>query len=310
MKLFFDLDRGYLVGVLGGADALGGLTFKRGDTVRIDVIFARDVKKQELPGGATGRIGIKRFGDYSGPYLANASAWEQAGSGEDAIYSFEINLNTVELNAALGEDPSGVSAMFEMEFVVGDSVTSSQTVPATITNDVIKGGEAGAIVIAEGEPVNWALGAAAAGSIQIDDVPANNDTVTVGTRTYTWKTAAILPGQITIGATVDDNATALQAAIEGDVLNTEHPDVATTGVLDGTVGLAAKEFGTAGNEIVLEASGFITLSGPTLTGGVETVEPTPGQVGAMRVTLGFLYVVSYRDMMDRPVWQRVALSDL
>lgn len=308
MKLIFDLDVGGFVSGPGNRDLIGNLAMKRGDTVSVQVAFCRSINLVELDPGAAGALGIKQEGDYDAAFLANAAAWEKTGTGTQALYTFELNLNTEALDAALGTEAS-VATMLEMQFTVGDSVTSSNTIQLTIQNDVIKGGEAGAVVIAEGEPVNWALGSAAAGSIQIDDVPANNDTVTVGTRTYTWKTAAILPGQITIGATVDDNATALQAAIEGDALNTEHPDVATTGVLDGTVGLAAKEFGEAGNEIVLEASGFITLSGPTLTGGVDTVEPTPGQVGAMRVTLGFLYVVSYRDMMDRPVWQKAALSD-
>jgi hypothetical protein len=145
MLLYFDLDRGRLVSSPGSGDSLSSLDLKRGDTLPVILRFTRGLTVQELSSGATGRIGLKSVGDYDGAYLAADLEWTKSGTGTDTTYTFVLDLNTVAINTALGvgepADLASIPVNFELEFVESGNTTSSQTVLATLHNDVNRGDE-------------------------------------------------------------------------------------------------------------------------------------------------------------------------
>jgi hypothetical protein len=158
VDLYFDLNRGHFVTANGTSDQVTALRMKRGDTVHVIVRFCRGIVVVELGSGAAGQLGIKEVGDYDGDFVAAAPSWTKAGTGSGTTYTFELNLNTEELDDLLGvgapADVASVELNFEMEFTVGDAITSSNTVRLTVDNDVIRGTESGPTDITGGTPVN------------------------------------------------------------------------------------------------------------------------------------------------------------
>jgi hypothetical protein len=136
-------------------------------------------------------------------------------------------------------------------------------------------------------------GSPAVGSIGVPTQPNAADTVTVNGIPYTWRSALTpTPGEVLIGATALASAQNLYAALVGS------PDVAGTAYAGGTTSFAQNmvgggstaivyfgppsgvnntiaityaQTGTAGNAFTLAktGSGGLTLSGATLTGGVN-----------------------------------------
>lgn len=145
MLLYFDLDKGRLVTSPGSGDSLAQLDFKRGDTLPVILRFIRGLTVTELAAGATGSIGLKTVGNFDGSFLAADIGWTKTGTGTTTIYTFVLDLNTAALNTALGvgaaADVASLPVNFELEFVESGNTTSSQTVLATVHNDVIRGGE-------------------------------------------------------------------------------------------------------------------------------------------------------------------------
>lgn len=178
-------------------------------------------------------------------------------------------------------------------FFFGDTavVTTASAVGATYTIEGVKKGYdylVGATLqnptgVKGIDPSDFVVGTAggvkASGTITLAAPPANNDTVTVGTVTYTFKTGAVAgANEVLVGASATASAANLVAAINagagigatygsGTVVN---PDVTATAAA-GVVTALAKVAGTAGNSIALAESGTdITVSGANLTGGSGT----------------------------------------
>jgi hypothetical protein len=106
---------------------------------------------------------------------------------------------------------------------------------------------------------------AATGTITFGGLPLNNDTITVGSTTYTFKTTAAATNDVQIGLTAAATAQNLLIKL---ATNTD-----ANGYIDGTVvTVFARTGGTAGNSVVLtESATNVTVSGSgTLTGGVAT----------------------------------------
>ncbi len=139
MRLLFDLDTRQFITLAGFRDPLTTISFKRGDTVPVAIQFISGGVAGELETGATGCIGLKTA--YDGGFLAVATEWVKSGTGTSAVYTFALNLNTVPLNALLSGTTPCITALFELEFIQGDVRASSQTLVATIQNDVVKGTE-------------------------------------------------------------------------------------------------------------------------------------------------------------------------
>lgn len=138
MRIYLDLDSRRLLTT--PTRPLSSLEFKRRDNDSIELQFLRDAVVQQLPAGTTARVGIKPEGDYDAPFLA-VTTLTQSGTGTATVYSGELNLNTTALATAFAAEPVTLPAMLEVEWVTGDVVSSSRTLPTTIHNDVIRGDE-------------------------------------------------------------------------------------------------------------------------------------------------------------------------
>lgn len=147
MRVFIDLNsRAFVVSPVL-TQRVTELLFTRRDTVPVQVQFVRGGVVVELAGGATGAIGLKKT--YAGNFLANDSAWTKSGSGSSAIYQFDLNLNTANLDAEFPLDTEdSIAAKVEVQWT--ESGTTSSTLPtsATIYNDVVRGTEGAALTFA------------------------------------------------------------------------------------------------------------------------------------------------------------------
>jgi hypothetical protein len=122
-------------------------------------------------------------------------------------------------------------------------------------------------------------GTKAAGVLTLTGNAVNNETVTIGGRTYTWKTTAtVTPDTVEIGASASLSIDNLIAAINGDagagtVYGTgtlPHTDVDAAAGAGDTMNLTAKLGGTAGNSIVTtETMTAGSFGATTLTGGAD-----------------------------------------
>lgn len=114
---------------------------------------------------------------------------------------------------------------------------------------------------------------AASGMVTFSGLPAINDTVTIGAEVYTFKAARGGSGEVTIGADATETGDNFVTALGLD-------SAIVTGVnAAGVVTVTAISAGAAGNSITLaESAANTAVSGANLTGGVDTVYPTPFQV--------------------------------
>jgi hypothetical protein len=173
MRIYLDLDSRRLL--TSPTRPLSLLEFKRRDNDSIELQFLRDAVVQQLPAGTTARVGIKPDGNYNAPFLA-VTTLTQSGTGTATVYSGELNLHTTAMATAFAGEPVTLSAMLEVEWVTGDVVSSSKTLPTTLHNDVIRGDE--------GQPVSLPIFYSAATS----DFKATQAQAEAGTDNTTWMT--------------------------------------------------------------------------------------------------------------------------
>ena len=140
MRVYIDLDsRAFVVSPVL-TQRVSELFFTRRDNVPVEVQFVRGSAVVELAAGATGKMGIKK--DFDGDFLAYDSAWTKTGSGTSTIYTFGLDLNTVELDAEFPEDDEeSIAAKVEVEWAASGLTSSTLPCAATIYNDLIRGGE-------------------------------------------------------------------------------------------------------------------------------------------------------------------------
>ena len=111
-------------------------------------------------------------------------------------------------------------------------------------------------------------------------VPANNDTVTLDGRVYTWKTTLdnTQKDQLSIGATADDSAANLAAAINADPAvkgtaysyPTWHHNTISASVVSATITVAVMIPGAAGNGVTLsESTANFTWASSTTANGAD-----------------------------------------
>jgi hypothetical protein len=303
VKLYFDLDTSQFIDGPGFRNPVESLKFKRGDTCSIIVQFVREAVAQELAIGATGVFGLKAVGAYDSGFVAAAPSWVKSGTGATALYTFNLNLATDELNALLGvgagADVASVELNAEMEFVAAGVRTSSPTILATVENDVIRGDEAGPTDITAGTPVNATYATA---YLEVDVNPTDGQTLILtselGVENYRFKNTPTLSGDIQIHASINDTATAIATMI-GD------SDAVEAAVSSGNqVALTATVIGSAGDFTLTG-----TASGDLITDEIPAIDSTPGRGGTMKVSATHLYVVaSVTDGV--PLWRKIAHSAL
>lgn len=107
---------------------------------------------------------------------------------------------------------------------------------------------------------------AASGTITISGLPVADETVTIGSEVYTFKAAAAVPFEVTIGA----DATATGANLVTSITN--HSTLINGSNSLGVVTVTAKIPGSSYNYTLSESATNVVVSGATLTGGVDVVE--------------------------------------
>jgi len=151
MRLFLDLDTRSFIESAQFQRAVSSLVLKRRDHLPVDVQFLRSGAVVELVTGATGKLGLKADKDFNGSFAASDLEWTKSGTGDATTYRFDLNLNTVQINALFAgvPTPSSVALMLEIEWAEGDLRTSSNTLAVTLENDIVRGDEG---VAEEGSP--------------------------------------------------------------------------------------------------------------------------------------------------------------
>lgn len=140
MRVFVNLDSREFVVSPVLLQRVTTLFFTRRDLVPVQVQFVRAGAVVELPAGATGAMGIKKT--FAGSFLANDAGFTKTGTGATTIYTFDLNLNTTELNAEFTTDAEeSISARVEITFSFDGTTSSTLPTSATVFNDVIRGTE-------------------------------------------------------------------------------------------------------------------------------------------------------------------------
>ena len=156
MRLYFDINLGYLVSTPGQDAALSGLAFKAGDEASVEVQFGRSNTygnanallwtPELLSASSNITIGLKLDTEFTdGTLLAGESDYTEGLNR----YAFALNLNTVEINTALGRDGGGtelphLDCYFEVTYQDGGTGgwnSSTLPVPAIIYHDTLLGDE-------------------------------------------------------------------------------------------------------------------------------------------------------------------------
>lgn len=114
------------------------------------------------------------------------------------------------------------------------------------------------------------LAASAVGVVKVDVNPTANDTLTVGSTTYTFVSSSPSDGQIQIGADAEATANAIAAALEGATFAAEAEG--------DTVKISVKAAGVAGNATALSASNTASITTTAFAHGAEA-DTTPATVG-------------------------------
>lgn len=125
--------------------------------------------------------------------------------------------------------------------------------------------------------------AKAKGVLTLTANPGNTETVTLGTKVYTFQTTLTnVDGNVLIGASASASLDNLIAAITlgagaGTLYATAttlHPTVTATAGAGDTMNVEAKSFGTAGNSIATtETLANGSFANATLTGGIAAIAP-------------------------------------
>jgi phenylpyruvate tautomerase PptA (4-oxalocrotonate tautomerase family) len=137
MRLLVDLETG--AWSTWRSSPTASISLRRRDRLVVAVRFASGGQVVEWPSNAAGIFGLKQgFGEQ---FAALADAWTPSGYGADRHYSFDLSLNTQELESLFAEEPASVSLLAEVSVTSGTQIFSSQTLRVIVTNDVIRGDE-------------------------------------------------------------------------------------------------------------------------------------------------------------------------
>lgn len=149
------------------------------------------------------------------------------------------------------------------EYVMGRNVTAKVPMAETTLDNLA--------AIMPGATLTVVGGTKASGTITVTTQPTANDTIIVNGSTITFKSSLTgAAGEVLIGAAAANTAANLAAALNAST----DPNVAVAqySAATSTVTVTYNTFGTAGNSFTLAAGtagAKVTLSGATLTGGVE-----------------------------------------
>ena len=290
MRIYISEDTNSIVADPNFLAPVSGLSFKRGDSAKIEIVF---VTGNEANTPAPDRLvvfGIKESGKYDGDFLVTADDYTISGTS----YVLTPSFNTTDLNDALnsgdandGNDIASLTAMLEITWSddEGGNWQSTATITATISNDVIKGVESAPSELPT--PIDWIdehrplplelsyapVNAEFATINQVfDNNPPNDDTFVIAggvvTETYTFKTSPTLSTHVQRG--VDKEATLLNLQT---VINAVSTLVSFEAIDTYQFTLTALTAGDSGNSIATSGTTYISTLG-NLEGGVDGTEAT------------------------------------
>lgn len=159
-----------------------------------------------------------------------------------------------------------------------------------------------------GSPVNAVN---ATKTLTIDTQPTIGNTMTIGTKVYTFVASgsATTAGKISIGTDLPTAKLAIVAAINGtDGVNAPHPLVSASAFVANVCTITALVAGVAGNSIgttKVFTAGTNTFASATLTGGIDG---TIGAVGSALIDNTYLYKCIANNTTSGKNWRRIALG--
>lgn len=142
MRLYIDTETNqFVVNPLQRAP-IDSVSFKRGDAAQVNIQFTNGSTVLSAVSSRDVKFGIKASGNYDGDYLVFTDDYTMNGND----YVLTPSFNTAGLNTILGSDSltgndvASVNTMLEVTWSDdGSSWYSSNTITATINNDVNKG---------------------------------------------------------------------------------------------------------------------------------------------------------------------------
>lgn len=219
------------------------------------------------PAGTSGNPWLVALGGDAATSLANLYAAIGATGVAGTTYSTALTAHATATPFGLTDTTIAV--------IPTDGVTTSMTFSETGANTSWLSGSAFSYLVHDAIRMSagYTPAVAATGTVNITGLPVANETVTINGQVYVFKAAAAGALEVTIGA--DANATGANLATKINANSV----VVTANNVAGVVTLTAVSAGAAGNSITLaEAATNVTVSGATLTGGVNTIYPTPTEV--------------------------------
>lgn len=150
-----------------------------------------------------------------------------------------------------------------------------------------------------------------------ETAPGDGDTVTLGTKTYTFKTVLstepAVEGEVLIGASAAAALDNLKAAVNHTgtpgtdyTCEAAHPDIEATTNTDTTQVFVARVAGEAGDALASEEDSDHLAFGDTTFG--SGVDGTVGSKGEIRFDETYLYILSADNTVSGANWKRVSLA--
>lgn len=194
-----------------------------------------------------------------------------AGSDEDPDASHLIiegntfrNCQAVNVRGVHSALIANNNVMLDWESPYGEVVVSQTAASIAVTGSVLAGNSSPGRTILIADNV-LTVRHPYYGTATVDSLPAAGNQIVVGSKTYTWRAAPSVAGEIQIGGTTAASAQNLCAALQGDSLNAMNPVLRD--MTDARVNLSA-DLGGATNVVMIASRATFTF---TRTGTAVTV---------------------------------------
>ena len=252
IELYYDLDRRRWTTSAGGLAAQPSLFIGQSNTIDFKVRFVQGGVPIELT-SPSWIAGIKVTDDPLGDYLLLTTTGTQTGSGPTTIYTFTLNIDSVELQAYLvGITPTTNSTAFE----VRDTVNNIATLPA-ITCSILPD-----------YTLTGATPAAASGTLVVD----SGATFTVhktfampttdGFNNYVLKTNGAGVGSWAVDSAGTGTVTSVEQSFTGGIIQVSGSPITTSGTLALTIA------GSQGGIVYFTSNSGWGSTGPLGAGGL------------------------------------------
>lgn len=252
-------------------------------------------------------IGCQMLGNDGKNYTNTGTVAIPVWQDENSISTSEIADQAVTMAKIVrGTDgqiiiaQTGASPLYAV--LSGDITMTKTGLTSLKANNDWTGGVIAKISIPSGTPVN---AVAAVGTITVSGTPIADETMVIGGRTYTFKAARAVAGEITIDA---DNAVQVTNIIAATDLDST--DVVCTDGTGNTVVVTASTKGISGNSLPFtESATGIAVNGSGTLGA--TVLGVAGTVGAARevyADASYIYYTNSANSASDNNWRRISLG--